>query len=197
MATKFRIPNSTGGGNWEPLPEGVYDIRINSVELTKSKTDTDQLKVGGDVAAGEQTGKKVTIWFALTEKAAYRVNNLCQALLVEGDPTGQFDADGVELLEYDFDALMGRVFRTSVQVHLYEKDGQTQRNNKFGGAAANFECSPTDPYYADVQAALREAGMTGSAPAATQAAPTPQAAPAPAPAPAIGRRPRLAARTMQ
>lgn len=189
MSTKVRLPRGTNTpGDYQPLPEGRYDIEITKIEQKQSRNGNPQVMVSGRVVtAGPYSGHKVTDFFVLTEKAAWRFGNLCEAVMCSGDPTGMYDEKGIELLDYNIDELVGRVYVADVTIEAYEKDGKRMESNRFGKI---YECSPLDPFYAHVVEAQKESATRGEVePAAQPTQPAPEVA---QPAPVVGRRgPRL------
>lgn len=200
MKIRINTQQAASGGQqftYEPIPEGTYDLRIDKVEQRTSKKGIDQLMVVMSVLGPTNQGAKHTEWFALTEAAMWRLYNLFSALGVAATPTGEYDAQGNQLEDYDADELIGRVITASVKIEEYfsEKEGKNKRNNKL---ERDFEISRFDPHYEEYQRALADAAnsatagapQTQAAPAQPQAAPQAQAAAGPV---IVGRRGRVGA----
>jgi hypothetical protein len=166
------IRYSTGSG-FTPLPEGIFDLRVDGVEEGVSKANNPQLKllcqvIGGDDA--ESLGRDITIFYSLQPQATFRIGQVADALALEKIDTGEVDAKGEPIYTFDEQTMIGRVVRFTVSQRDYQ--GKKQ-----------------DPYYAEVTAERAEAGGEG----ASNGAPA-QSTPAQQPAAAAGPAGRRAAR---
>lgn len=152
--------SDNGGGGWQPLPEGTYDLSIRSAEAKTSKAGNPQIQLTCEVADGEYAGKRATVWYSLLPNSTWKLDRLIDALGIGRQPTGEFDAAGKEILAFDVDHLVGRVVRYNVKQREY----QGKVNNDFADEAR----SPLDE-------AAPVATTTALRP--VQAAPVTQAAP--------------------
>lgn len=171
----------SGSGSWSPLPEGVYDVRINAAQLGTSAKGNPQVRVTGEIIDGTYAGRNVNVWYSLLPQSTWKFDKLFQVLGISARETGEYDSTGSPILGVDSDDLIGRSVRYTVKQREYPA-GSGKLTNDFGDEAA----SPFD-----------EAGAVDEEPAPVAAAPakTPAPAPAPAPAvenPALRRRPRPA-----
>jgi hypothetical protein len=177
------IRYSTGSG-FTPLPEGIFDLRVDGVEEGVSKANNPQLKllcqvIGGDDA--ESLGRDITIFYSLQPQATFRIGQVADALALEKIDTGEVDAKGEPIYTFDEQTMIGRVVRFTVS----QRDYQGKKQNDYNSP----EISPEDPYYAEVTAERAEAGGEG----ASNGAPA-QSTPAQQPAAAAGPAGRRAAR---
>lgn len=120
-----------GGGGWQPLPEGQYDLRINSAEQKTSSKGNQQIQLVCEVMDGEYAGKRATVWYSLLPSSTWKLDRLIDALGIQRQPTGEFDSAGKEILAFDPDHLIGRTVRYNVKQREY----QGKVNNDFADEA--------------------------------------------------------------
>lgn len=156
---KIRVREPGQTPQYTLLPEGSYDLEIKKVDPNRTdKKDRPQAMIQMEVVGPDHTGKVVTDWFYLTDNAVWRLHNLYEALGIEPEGTGEYDEEGKELVEYDTDDLIGRIFVANVTQRVYAKrDGTKGSSNDFG---KEFDVSEHDPYHADVMAARGAAPVT-------------------------------------
>lgn len=196
-----RISYTKGeGSQFQPYPEGTYDIQIGSAEQGTSKSGNPQLTVKGEIVDGEYAGKKVTIWYSLLPQSTWKLDALFDALGIQPQETGELDENGKPIMACDTDELLQRTVRYNCTQRTYE--GRV--NNNWDKEAI----SPLDVHHDKVvsakkaAAAAKSGGPTNtagntaspntSAPAAPQTPPQTTAAPSAAGQP-LARRPRPAA----
>jgi hypothetical protein len=156
-----RGSDNGGGGGWQPLPEGTYDLRINSVEQKTSSKGNPQIQLVCEVMDGPYAGKRATVWYSLVPSSTWKVERLITALGIIRQPTGEFDAAGTENLAFDPDHLIGRVVRYNVKQREY----QGKVNNDF----ADESRSPLDEQPEPVVRATTTLKAVQPAPAAAPA----------------------------
>lgn len=101
----------------EPLPEGLYDVRIAKVEETKSKTSGNpMLKVEFDVLTEGYTGRKIWSNYMLTENSYWKIQELFGSL--------GLDTSGV--VEIDTNDLVGLTCTAKVVQREYQGDIQNE-----------------------------------------------------------------------
>jgi hypothetical protein len=75
---RFTMSNSE---DWSPLPNGTYEIEIESVDDTQvSSNGHPQVVLRGSVVTGPYAGRSVSVWYTLTPKASRRFYELCEKL---------------------------------------------------------------------------------------------------------------------
>lgn len=136
-----RGKNPEDGGGWKPLPSGSYDIQLDSIEETTSRRGNQQLKVAGHVVDGPHDQKKVTIWYALTESALWKLQNLAEAAGVDYEVAELDDTDpetGKPFVEMDLDTddLVGCIVTYDVTEYKHEGKDQNRFENERGPEGA-------------------------------------------------------------
>jgi hypothetical protein len=104
---EFDAPSNEG---FQPLPEGTYWLRIESVEQGTSSAGNPQLVVKTKVVDGEYANKSVTIWYSLTPKSTWKLKALLDATDVPYEEVGgrvRFDTDDLYDREFVVDASVG------------------------------------------------------------------------------------------
>lgn len=128
---KFRGSESEG---WQPLPAATYNFQIDSVEETTSRNNNPQVKVAAHVMDGPHGTKKVTIWYALTEKSGWKFKQLLDACGVEytEEETGEVTDTGKPVFDMDveLDDLAGCAFQADVTTEEYNGKDQNRFNNE-------------------------------------------------------------------
>lgn len=144
--------------SWQPLPEGQYDVKLLSYETTVSSKGNQQIKVVGEVADGESSGKRCTIWYSLLVQSTWKLKKLLTVL--------DIPYEGTTKVSFEGDDLIDRVCRYNVRQDIY--NGKT--NNKFD----EIDVSPLDPYYNEIKGGGASNGAAEAPPE-----PEPEATPAP------------------
>jgi len=66
--------------DFQPLPEGRYNVKITAAEVGLTKNKNDMITVTFDVIEGKYTNRKLWSNFTLTDKAVVYVYSLLKAL---------------------------------------------------------------------------------------------------------------------
>jgi hypothetical protein len=172
------------GGNYTPLPAGTYDFQIMEVEQRVAKNDKPQLMVKMQVVSDDYHGKKATNWLWLTEAAMGFVLDLFDALRIAPQDTGETDAAGQPIVDWDENELVNRIVRYEVTQESYKTNAGEQKvkNEFFRPSWSPLEGPEPEALNA------RDEGSEGDAPAPTQA--TPPAQPAGVAQPPVNAPPR-------
>lgn len=85
-------------GNTPVLPTGTYLIKHMSWEKTKASTGTEQILWKSEVQEGDQAGRTLTTYTALTAAAIWKVGNLIGAAGIKYDPNA-IDTDSAEFTQ--------------------------------------------------------------------------------------------------
>jgi len=164
MITYTKGSDNGGGGGWQPLPEGVYDLLIKSAEQKTSSKGNQQIQVVCEVMDGEYAGKRATVWYSLLPNSTWKLDRLIDTLGIKRQPTGEFGPDGKEILAFDPDDLIERVVRYTVKQREY----QGKVNNDFADERKSPLDEPAQPQAVSTTTVLRPA--TAAAPAASASA---------------------------
>lgn len=118
---------------WKPLPDGTYDLMIDSIEQTTSQKGNAQLKVSAHVEGGSHDEKKVTLWFSLVPQAMWKMLDILDATGVDytADEIDEVDPEtGKPLIELEFDSddLPGAMFTVDAK---QSTDNKGRPNNNF------------------------------------------------------------------
>lgn len=175
--------SSAQGGGWQPLPEGLYDVKILAAEQGTSKAGNPQIRVSGEVLDGTYAGRTVNVWYSLLPQSTWKLDALLNALDVDRVDTGDFYPDGSPILAFDPDHLVGRAVRYTVRQREYPA-GSGKLTNDFAEEAR----SPFDAFEDEAPVAPAPAAK----PAPVAAAPAPAQQVLPGVDGAIRRRPRPA-----
>ena len=101
----------------EPLPEGLYELRVAKVEQTTSKTSGNpMLKVEFDVMTEGYTGRKIWANYMLMENSYWKIQELFKSL--------GLDADGI--VDVDTDELVGLTCTGKITQREYNGDIQNE-----------------------------------------------------------------------
>jgi len=128
---KFRGSESEG---WSPLPAGTYNIQIDDIEETTSRNNNPQVKVAGHVMDGPHGSKKVTIWYAITDKSGWKLKRLLDACGVDytEEETDEVTDKGKPVFDMDveLDDLVGCAFQCDVSIEEYNGKDQNRFNDE-------------------------------------------------------------------
>jgi len=81
MGVNFKkIGEDAGNTDFQPLPEGRYNVKITAAEVGKTKNDNDMITVTFDVMDGKYTNRKLWSNFTLTDKAYVYIYTLLKAV---------------------------------------------------------------------------------------------------------------------
>jgi len=75
-----KIGQDAGNTDFQPLPEGRYNVKITAAEVGKSKNGNDMITVTFDVVEGKFTNRKLWSNFTLTDKAYVYIYTLLKAI---------------------------------------------------------------------------------------------------------------------
>ena len=167
------------GGAYEPLPNGDYNIQINSTELGTSSGGHQQLEVKFTVVDGPHAGKERTMWYFLTAKGGFRTRGLLEALQIPYQLNGK-DSEGRDQMRWDTDHLINRYVTVFNKQREYDKEMKDNFKNERPCLAYEPHLAPAmQPQYAPPQQGAPQGGPQGGPP--PQYAPQPQQAYAPPP----------------
>jgi hypothetical protein len=146
----------SSGGNYDPLPDGDYELKVTEAEATFSQNGKQMWKITTEILVGPHAKRKVWDRLVVTEGNPKAARMLFDKFIALGLGPEFFATN--PLPEQIANVLVGRVFRASVGTTVY--NGTTRNEFK------------------------RYLPPAGAGSAAPMAAPVAAAAPAPAPAPA-------------
>ena len=156
--------------NYEPLPDGDYELKVVDAQATTSASGKPMFKVTTEVQGGAYAKRRVWDQLVVTADNPKAMNMFFMKAGAMGLGREFWSANpGNAQVEQ---ALMGRSFRATLGTRTYNGNQSNEIKRYFPAQAA----APT--------AASAEPAAAAPAPAAAAPAPTPAAAPAPAPAPA-------------
>jgi hypothetical protein len=72
-------------------PAAMYEVKIKAVDMGVASTGNPQAKFSAEIAAGRYTGKRITEFCVLTEKALWRVAKLVKACGIDIKKLGIMD----------------------------------------------------------------------------------------------------------
>jgi hypothetical protein len=152
-----------GNTNYEPLPDGDYELKVIDAKATTTQTGKTMFKITNEVQGGPFAKRRVWDQLVVTTDNPKAMNMFFMKVTAMGLTTAFFDSNPTNAQIEQ--ALNGRTFRATLGKRSYNGN----------------ESNEIKRYYK----------VQGSAPAATTAGaavppppPAPSAAPAPAPAPA-------------
>lgn len=155
----------TGGGNYEPLPDGVYDLKVVEASDTTTQTGKAMFKVKAEVQSGPHARRLVWDNLVISPDNGTAMNIFFSKMYALG-LNKEFFAQGPANSQVAA-ALNNRVFRGQIGSRVW--NGETRNEIKRYMPLGDSAQAPV-----------------GSAPAP---APAPSSAPAPAPAPAVASAP--------
>ena len=157
---------SSGGGNYEPLPDGDYEFSVVEAPATISQSGKVMFKVKAQVEGGAHNKRLVWDNLVVSPDNATALGIFFRKMSCMGLTQEFFDRTPSN--EQIAAALVGRRFRGQVATRTYNCKQSNEIKNYYPSQAA----TPAGP------------GLTSAAPAAApMPSPAPAAAPAPAPAP--------------
>jgi Protein of unknown function (DUF669) len=114
----------------EPVPAGIYDIRITSAEATTSGSGHTSLMLTGEVADGSRQGRKLTDSLMLTSVDEQRLAGLirrglqmtAQLLDAVAATDTEREAAGADLMQLGR-LFTGRTVRVTTGVTVDQRDG--------------------------------------------------------------------------
>jgi hypothetical protein len=165
----FKSEDSEGG--WEPLPDGTYHFIVDAIEEKVSSKGNAQLKVNLHVSEGPQEGKKVVMWWAMTPKSGWKMEEILNAAGIDWDKveTGETNSDtGKPLFELSFDTddLPGCEIVADASVEKYQGKDQQRFSNERAPDGADGSNGAAEEESAPAEEAAAEAAEGADAPAA-------------------------------
>lgn len=108
--TEVTPDNGSGGGNYDPVPEGEYLLQaLDAEERTTQRGDGSYIKAKFEIVAGAHAGRWIWQNFNIHNPSAKAQQIGRQQLMAWAAATGRPDAE-------DSDQLLGRQFRALVAV---------------------------------------------------------------------------------
>jgi len=159
---EFDAPSSEG---FQPLPEGTYWLRIESVEQSTSSAGNPQLVVKTRVVDGEYANKSVTIWYSLTPKSTWKLKALLDATDVPYEEVGgrvRFDTDDL----YDKDFVVDASVGVNPNTQKPKNDWSNERPPKSASKSAS-KPQPTTAAAVSAPAPAQAASAAAAAPSET------------------------------
>jgi hypothetical protein len=115
--------NANTGGDYKPVPEGVYDLLIDSAEAKTTKNGDTRIAMTIVINSGDHEGKKIFSSFMRTHSNPETVaiaNKQLDALII----LGKIKFDGT------LDCFIGAVFKAKVVVKKSEYNGNERLQNE-------------------------------------------------------------------
>ncbi len=99
-----------GENNFNPVPEGTYDFEILEASPGTSSGGHMQIELNTQIVGGAEDGRKVRMWYVITEKSGWKIDKLLQAIGLDSAPTegGNF--------AFDTDQMLGAVFTADASI---------------------------------------------------------------------------------
>ena len=128
------LPEPTGGGDFTPIPAGIYRAELTACELRQTKAGTGSyLNIRADVMDGPHAGRVVFGMITVTNPNSQAVE------IGQGQLRELLRAVGLNTLE-DTDQLVGR--RCQIKVGIDERDGYEPKNNIKGWRPIEIRAKP-------------------------------------------------------
>ena len=162
---------ATSGGNYSPLPDGDYDLKVIEAQATTTSTGKLMFKITNEVQGGAHDKRRVWDQLVVTQDNPKAMNMFFMKAGAMGLPTTYFEQNPTPAQIEQ--ALIGRAFRATLGTRTYNGNQSNEIKRYYGLTAA----APAAPAAAPVAAA---APAPAPAPAPAAAAPAPAPAPAPA-----------------
>lgn len=158
---------TTATTNYEPLPDGDYELKVAQVTTTTTQTGKTMFKITNEVQGGPFAKRRVWDQLVVTTDNPKAMNMFFMKVTSMGLTTAFFDANPTNAQIEQ--ALTGRTFRATLGKRTYNGTESNEIKRYYPSQV------PATPY----AAAPSTAGAAVPPPP-----PAPSAAPAPAPAPA-------------
>lgn len=134
---------STGQKGFTPLPTGTYDVQIESVEESVSKSQKEQLVVKGHVVGGDKDGRSVTVYYSKLPQSGWKIEALLKASGIDYEGTGGED----DPFLFDSDALVDTYVRYDIVESEWDgrpkNDYKNERTSPLASAAPAAVALPT------------------------------------------------------
>jgi len=115
----------TKGGGFTPLPVGVYNLRIEKVDIKKSKSNNDMINLQLVVTDGQYAGRYVFDQLAFTESSLWKIKTMLEVV-----GSKLVDSDNVEVKEIATELLYKPV-AAYVEIVSDGKGGQTNQPKQY------------------------------------------------------------------
>lgn len=158
---------ATSGGNYAPLPDGDYELKVIEAQATTTSTGKLMFKVTNEVQGGPYDKRRVWDQLVVTIDNPKAMNMFFMKAGAMGLPTTYFEQNPTPAQIEQ--ALLGRAFRATLGTRTYNGNQSNEIKRYFPSTGA---------------ASATTAAAPAAAPAPAAAAPAPAPAPAPAVAPA-------------
>jgi hypothetical protein len=121
--------------NYEPLPDGDYELKIVKVEAVTTSTGKPMFKVTNEVQGGPYANRKVWDNLVVTHDNPTAMNMFFMKVIAMGLTKPFFESNPTDAQIEQ--ALTGRTFRANLGLRTYEgKDSNEIKKYYSGGAAA-------------------------------------------------------------
>jgi len=146
------------GGQYNPVAEGTYDFEIVEVKQGASSGGHMQVELLTQIVGGPEDGRKVRMWYIITEKSGWKIQKLLEAVGLQVQDAGNGN------LAFDPDELNGCVFTADAKM-AKTPDGR-DKNEFVNERPSKLAAQPVDA------AAAQAAPQPAPAPVAPAAAPS-------------------------
>jgi hypothetical protein len=148
-SVNWRDLRKTAEDSTKPLPEGMYNVKVDKAEPTKaSSSGADMIKTTLVVEDGPHSGRRLWTNFVLSPESPFALNMFFKNLGGFGlgeDFFAELEASGASVetsISVIADALVGRTASGSVTVRQWQGQDRNEINNfVIGGSAAGAPAS--------------------------------------------------------
>ncbi len=105
----FKDAKTTGSGDFEPLPDGVYPAKITGAELTTAQSSGNpMIKLTLQISSGEYAKRLVWDNLVWTQAAFWKIKNIAEATNIPSNQAADAGIEEVadELLNMNVDILL-------------------------------------------------------------------------------------------
>jgi hypothetical protein len=130
---KIDFSNISNAADFDPLPDGQYQVKLADIETDRTKHDDVMWKLRWKVEGGEFCGRLIFDNMVFTEKAMPRVKMICACCGI--DVSGELDLQPEMLLD------------KQVFVHVFQeqyKDDKDQEKTRNGIPYRGYEPGPKE-----------------------------------------------------
>lgn len=159
---------SSGSTNYEPLPDGDYELKVIQAVATTTQTGKVMFKVTNEVQGGPYAKRRIWDQLVVTTDNSKAMQMFFMKVTSMGIPLSFFEAETPPTNAQIEQALLGRTFRATVGKRLYN----------------GTESNEIRRYYKLQTPAQGVTATTTAGAAVPPPPPAPSGAPAPAPSPA-------------
>jgi len=174
----LQASESAGGGNYEPLPDGVYDLKVVEASDTVTQTGKTMFKIKAEVQSGAHARRLIWDNLVISTDNSTALNIFFSKMYALGLNKEYFAQQPSS--EQIASVLPNRMFRAQVGSRVWngEKRNEIKRYMPLGDSAPSTATVASAPAPAPAPAVA-----PAPAPAPAAAAPAPAPAPAPPAAP--------------